>query len=304
MNLGLDLSRFTNTKLKKLVNVYQVDYINGKSPGLGDFIRGSFCFMQLAKLLNLEFDIDISNHPISKFIHVQPINGLDYSKIELYFEYNRSADGKNIYENVIKNVNPDFIYKTIDWLNSKDCEVFGFFSNAFPIITKHTEYEKKKINLKLLPKPIMINYINESLNKLKLSKKGYGVIHIRTGDKYLVEKESISIASINKIRNRIKKLIVPGRNYLIISDNNKLKIHLKNIPGCNAIITKIEHVGGEGINEENSDGIMNTMLDYYLMCNSNAIIIISVYGHVSGFSKYSAVLNNIPYKYIKIDDNI
>ena len=58
MNLGLDLSRFNNTKLKKIVNVYQVDYINGKSSGLGDFIRGSFCFMQLAKLLNLEFDID------------------------------------------------------------------------------------------------------------------------------------------------------------------------------------------------------------------------------------------------------
>ena len=302
MNLGLDLSRFNNTKLKKIVNVYQVDYINGKSSGLGDFIRGSFCFMQLAKLLNLEFDIDISNHPISKFIHVQPINGLNNGNIEKFDLDNRSSPDKHNYEDVIKNVNLDFIYKTIDWLNSKDCEVFGFFSNAFPIFNRHSQEGINKIKLKLLPKPIMINYVNNTLNELKLSKKGYGVIHIRTGDKYLVEKESISIDSINKIRNRIKKLIVPGRNYLIISDNNKLKVHLKNIPGCNAIITKIEHIGGEGINEENSDGIMNTMLDYYLMCNSNAIIIISVYGHVSGFSKYSAVLNNIPYKYLQINE--
>ena len=302
MNLGLDLSRFNNTKLKKIVNVYQVDYINGKSSGLGDFIRGSFCFMQLAKLLNLEFDIDISNHPISNYIHFKPIDGLNNGNIEKFDLDNRSSPDKHNYEDVIKNVNPDFIYKTIDWLNSKDCEVFGFFSNAFPIFNRHSQEGINKIKLKLLPKPIMINYVNNTLNELKLSKKGYGVIHIRTGDKYLVEKESISIDSINKIRNRIKKLIVPGRNYLIISDNNKLKVHLKNIPGCNAIITKIEHIGGEGINEENSDGIMNTMLDYYLMCNSNAIIIISVYGHVSGFSKYSAVLNNIPYKYLQINE--
>jgi hypothetical protein len=304
MNLDLDLSRFTNTKLKKIVNVYQLDYINGKSPGLGDFIRGSFCFMQLAKLLNLEFDIDISNHPIAKFIHVQPINGLDYTKIEFYTEYNRSENGKNNYENVINNINLDFIYKSINWLNSKDCEVFGFFSNAFPIIVKHTQQEKNIINLKLLPKPFMINYVNKTLHELKLTKKGYGVIHIRTGDKYLINKESISKEFINKIRNIIKKQIVPYKKYLIISYNNKLKFNLKSIPGFNAIITKIEHVGGEGINKENSEGIMNTMLDYYLMCNSNAILIISVYGHVSGFSKYSAVLNNIPYKYIQIEDKI
>jgi len=66
MNLEIYKNKFTNKKLKKLVNVFQVNYLNGKSAGLGDFIRGSFCFMQLAQLLNLEFDIDISNHPISK----------------------------------------------------------------------------------------------------------------------------------------------------------------------------------------------------------------------------------------------
>ena len=59
---------FTNTKLKKIVNVYQLEFTNGKSPGIGDFLRGSFSFMQVAQLLNLEFDIDISNHPISKYI--------------------------------------------------------------------------------------------------------------------------------------------------------------------------------------------------------------------------------------------
>ena len=59
---------FTNTKLKKIVNVYQTDYKNMKSPGLGDFLRGCFCLMQVCRLINVEFDIDISQHPLSKYI--------------------------------------------------------------------------------------------------------------------------------------------------------------------------------------------------------------------------------------------
>ena len=150
----------------------------------------------------------------------------------------------------------------------------------------------------------MINYVNDTLNELKLSKKGYGVIHIRTGDNYLVGKETISIKFMNKIRNIIKKIIVSDRRYLIISDCNDLKNYLKNIPNFYVRITPIEHVGGESIKEENTDGIMNTMLDYYLMSYSNAIISLSVYGHVSGFSKYCAVLNNIPFNFIFIKNII
>ena len=64
----MHLIHFKNKKLKKLVHVYQLNYINGKSPGLGDFLRGSFSFMQLSKLYNLDFDIDFSNHPMSKYL--------------------------------------------------------------------------------------------------------------------------------------------------------------------------------------------------------------------------------------------
>jgi len=40
MNLEIYKNKFTNKKLKKIVNVFQVNYLNGKSAGLGDFIRG------------------------------------------------------------------------------------------------------------------------------------------------------------------------------------------------------------------------------------------------------------------------
>ena len=182
------LKKFTNKKLKKIVNVYQLDYINEKSPGIGDFLRGSFCFMQLAQLLDLEFDIDISNHPIAKYIeNSSNTEGIYYNNISRYKECNRNSQGSNNYENNPININTDFLNKTIQLLNSQNIETFGFFSNAFPSFNKHTLAGKQLINSKLQPNQLMKRYIDISLNDLGLSKKKYGVIHIRTGDKYLLK---------------------------------------------------------------------------------------------------------------------
>jgi hypothetical protein len=127
-------------KLKKLVHVYQLNYINGKSPGLGDFLRGCFCFLQFSKLYNLEFDVDFSNHPMSKYLeNIQHTDGLDYNNIEIYNNLNLSTEKLIEFEKKVRNIDPKFIKSTINWLNSKNCEVFGFFSNAYPFFNKFTE---------------------------------------------------------------------------------------------------------------------------------------------------------------------
>jgi hypothetical protein len=59
---------FNNKKLKRLVNVYQLNYTNGVAQGLGDYIRGCFCLLQISSLLGLQFDMDLTNHPMSKFL--------------------------------------------------------------------------------------------------------------------------------------------------------------------------------------------------------------------------------------------
>lgn len=298
MNLEIYKKKFTNKKLKKIVNVFQLDYLNGKSQGLGDFIRGSFCFMQLAQLLNLEFDIDISNHPISKFvIFSSPVEGLDYNKVMIYDNHNYNIDPSTtkMYNEKSINITPSFMNKTINWLNSQDCEILGFFSNAHPFYYKHTEYGKNLINSKLQPNLLMESYIDNRLKELGLSKKNYGVIHIRSGDKYLLNQEEISNEFIDKIKNILNKFIVHDRKYLILSDCNYLKNTLKTYPNFYISVNNIEHLGGESINKDNEEGIINTMIDYYMMSYSNAIMCLSVYGHISGFSKYCSVLNNIPF---------
>ena len=50
MNIERFTNKYTNKKLKKIINIFRLDYINGKSPGLGDFIRGFSCFLQILKI--------------------------------------------------------------------------------------------------------------------------------------------------------------------------------------------------------------------------------------------------------------
>ena len=296
----MSIIAFTNKKLKKIVNVYQLDYCNGKSPGLGDYLRGCFCLMQVSKLLNIEFDLDISQHPLSKYID-NPIrvDGIDYNNIKFYTEVNR-RNGANNYENVRENVNKDFLNHIINYLNCQNGETCGLFSNAYPCFNTHLTDGKEFIKSRLRPSNIMMNYVDYTLKNLNLSKNGYGVIHIRTGDNYLVNNAPIDINFINRITNLIKKFIKQDRRYLIISDCNILKSHLKSIPNLYIYVKPIEHLGGEGIKSTETNGVMNTMLDFFLMEYSNAILSLSIYDHVSGFSKFCSIINNIPFNYIKI----
>lgn len=297
----MHLIHFKNKKLKKLVHVYQLNYINGKSPGLGDFLRGSFSFMQLSKLYNLNFDIDFSNHPMSKYLeNTEKNNNINYNNIELYEGINLPIENLLDFEKTIKNVNPEFINNTINWLNTKNCEVFGFMSNAYPYFNKYTEEGRNFVKSKLEPNNMMKQYIDYSLGELGLNKKGYGVIHIRTGDSHLVSNEGFTKLFLEKLKTIINSCILSERRYLIISDSNILKNLLKSYPNFYILIKDIEHLGGEHIRHTETNGIMNTLLDFYLMSYSNTIISLSVYGHVSGFSKYCSVIYGIPFKFIKI----
>jgi hypothetical protein len=299
----MNYSELTKTNIKKLVHIYQLNYRNGKSPGLGDFLRGSFCFMQLAKLYNIDFDIDFSNHPMSKYLeNVNKNEDIDYNNIEIYYDINLSRDKLIEYESSVKNknINPEFIKNTIKWLNTKNSESVGFMSNAYPFFNKFTEEGKNFIKSKLEPNNVMKEYINYSLGELQLNKNGYGVIHIRTGDEHLVNNQGFTKEFLKKLKLIINSSILPDRRYLILSDSNILKNMLKTYPNFYILIRDIEHLGGEYMKNTDTNGIMNTLVDFYLMSYSKTIISLSTYRHVSGFSKYCSVIYGIPFKFIKI----
>jgi len=84
---------FNNCILKKLVNVYQPSYANGNAPGLGDYLRGCFGLMQISVMLGLEFDIDLTNHPISQYIADNPNKlSINYENLWIYQNNNYKTD--------------------------------------------------------------------------------------------------------------------------------------------------------------------------------------------------------------------
>jgi hypothetical protein len=305
----MNLISLQNKNIKKIVCVYQLNYTNQPSPGFGDFIRGCFYVMQLSKLLNIDFELDISNHPIEKYIENSGKNPvINYDKLEFIIGHNRPA---NLWKNKNKCFDLEFANTLIDKLNNyHDSDTYAFFTNAFPIFYNFLDNGREKIRNMLKPKNFMQEYIDNTLNEIKLEKNTYATIHIRTGDYYIIKKKNIRFDFLNDIKQKIYSSIVPHKKYLIISDSSVIKSELKSYSNENFYIinTKIEHLGGD-IEELAGDnykwtypGIMNTLLDFYLMSYSNSILSLSVYGHISGFSKYCAAVYNIPHVFIKLQD--
>jgi hypothetical protein len=286
-----------NPNLKKIVNVYQINYINGKSPGLGDYLRGCFFLMQLCQKLGVEFDIDISNHPMSEYIiNNGKSSNINYDNIEWIQGLHRPP---HLFENPEPYLDVHFANNIINRANGVNNLEFGTFVSAHPIFNNFTNEGRNFIKSKLQPTQIMCDYIDITLKELNLEKNKYGIIHIRTGDRHLINKINMTSYEMERIKNVVVSKMIAERNYLLLSDNLQLKQYLKSIPNLKILIRKIEHLGGEGT-KGTPNGTMNTMMEFFLMSYSNAILSLSVYNWVSGFSKWCSIINSIPLHYIKL----
>jgi hypothetical protein len=89
----------------KLVNVYQQYFaFNKKVSGWGDFIRGSYFLMQFCEEDKIDFDMDLSNHIISKFLK-------KYSNNKIFYLNYIEVKKKNIYKTIIKFEETNFMPK-------------------------------------------------------------------------------------------------------------------------------------------------------------------------------------------------
>ena len=296
-NLGYIKLLFTNKKLKKIVNVYQKEYINIKGQGFGDFLRGSIYLTYFCIVLDLEFDIDLKNHHISNFFEICDSSyNIDYSNIEAFIDYNNNEK---------ENIN-----KIMKKINNYDGEIYYLFNNSIPLF----HIENPKFNIiqkardiiipKIEPQKYVLDILDKKLEGYELQRNKYAVIHIRCGDYFMnikknvdTKKHQISLKHINDIINILKQQCNPEKKYIIIGDSNKIKKHITN-KFSNIIMfnTKITHLGESDINDDTS--ILETLIDFNIMRYSNFILSFSAYGHGSGFSKYCASVYNIPFNQI------
>ena len=276
----------SNINTRKIVNVYKQKYINNSGMGIGDYIRGSFFLLELCKENNFEFDLDFSDHPISKFL-INQYNDkkIDYTNVLYFHNYNRNKSKSDI----------------MDYINSNNNKIQYLFTNNHPSINKITQVEKNIIESKFIPNKELDNAIEETLNKLNLTKKKYNVIHIRVGDRYIIENKEIDTIILNDIYNIFKNITFNGNEkYLLLSDSKELKKKLKNkYPFLIVQNNDMVHLAG---NCSNDDALKNTMVDFFLIANSNAILVMSIYAHITGFSHYCSIIYNIPISLIRLNN--
>lgn len=297
-----------NPKLKKIVNVYQVQYDGFKAPGFGDFLRGCFAMSQFIRVANtayntaIEFDIDICNHPMAEYV-VTP-------KVKLVVNYPRLREFK-MNPVLVKDAESEAtmreeIIQRFNALPVDDTGAYYGFCCKYEVYPTIEEVDKVFIRSKLVPTPSMGAYILSVMKDLNLKPKEYSVLHVRCLDAEssfpFVEKKPLTAAYFKTLDGLVESATVnsPSKKYLVLSSSNEVKEHYKGKSGFVSRQGQICHLGLD--TKQDTDATRDTMLDFYLMTMANDIIGITPYG-VCGFSQECAKLYNIPHTYIKFPDD-
>lgn len=295
----MSLLKLQNPYLKKIINVYQPTYKNLVAQGFGDYLRGCFCLFQICKMHGLEFDMDLSHHPMNSFLKNKFIsenkNSINRNNIAWFPNPNYIPTGSSTYRKDSLSFHNEFI-KHINNIQQKE---YFLFCNSFPIFNFIHDIARATIREKIMPIEEVKKEVETTLENMSLTKKNFSVIHIRTGDNYLLENKSLD----PKLLHKIIKITHPylyyrNKHFLILSDNSKIKLIFSKYPNCKFNLKEATHLGENAAN--NGEKIKNTLVDFYIMGYANLIISLSPYTWGSGFSQWCSVINKIPYKSFRI----
>lgn len=272
--------------VKQLISVYQMKYKDGNVYGFGDFIRGCFFLMSMCEKMGLGFDIDLSNHLLSNYVEGHSKNpNINYNNIS------------NILMDYVFDKSRNFNYNSFKRLieNETD-EVYYTSSNIYPLFDikqSHINFIKSRIT----PNALMKKEMEKTMTNLNIKNSNFSVIHIRAGDKFIFNPDNLLEKSIlsNLFYNLKLLLNDKTRKYLILSDCTHLKLLFKPYVNCVFQMNQIAHLGEQPVLIEKA--VQNTMMDFYLMSRASHIYAYSTYPNFSGFSKWCAVIYNIPYKW-------
>jgi hypothetical protein len=312
---NIDILRKNGVKV--INNVYQKVYKgNIKPTGFGDFIRGCYFLLQFCNKNNFEPKVFIYNS-IAEFLINHGKNYDLYQKSNKTFSSNITMFVKNNWNDCVLDTNNNIVgfnkntvvYHEFVKYMCYDVSVFSnnifIYNIMFPEDQEITPGDKKYIRQMLEPTDEMSKYVDDTLKYLRLYKKKYNVIHIRSGDKYL--RENSKVFSSNYIKKIVAELFLifnkdkTNHDYLLLADNNEIKCFLmEKFPYLKSLRLNIIHIGEGSVSERQK--VKNTLLDFYLLANSDSIKSFTAYPHGSGFSYWCAKTYNIPYscKYITV----
>ena len=300
-------SRYNNTMLQKIVNVYQIQFIDFKAPGFGDYLRGCFTMMQIIDTLNeycntnVLFDMDLSNHPMSQVIVTEGSNpGVDYAALG-----NFHIDVLEVKKEESDIAFQHILGQTVDYMNKLRSQhekqllhngTFYTFCCKFAIYNEFLPRHRELVKSKLVPTEAMASYIAGVKGSMGIRDGEYSVIHVRCGDESSFPHSFARDIDGNFI-DKVKKLIADNTGsgkHILITNNDTLRSAL-NIPSWNP---RICHTGQDS--KQSFESIRDTMTDFFIMSAARSIVAFSPYHHGTGFSMECAKVYDIPYKVVKI----
>ena len=266
-------------------NCYNIKYnVNDTSSywGIGDLIRGTIKLYQYSQIMNFDYYVDISLHPISKYL-INP---------------------DHPYKQLVQDNKDKIIYFYIDKLKiplkhklrDKNCKVIMLTTNDRIAECLPITNECKKFILNIFnPKPEFKDYIDNYIKSLDLN-NDYGVCHFRLGDNSLI-KNNNGINNLEKFLNRyIINNYICTKTDILLTDNKLLK---KYILENNIMITPntiIKHLGldDNDCNKEEDYGTRDTLVELFLLLNSKVIKSYTTYEWISGFVYWISIIKDIP----------
>ena len=255
--------------------IHLLDYTNG----VGDYLRGSILLAECAKFFNVNLELDISRHTISKCTENKnemhninkPIHNFHYS-------------GENLFDKI------KLILLINKFKKSNNQKLFmsvNFTYNVDIVTNDIREY----INSCFRFKQYYYNDVQTLFNLFNLKK--YKVIHIRCNDDCFNNN-----FNDNNLISNIENLNL-NENTIVISNNNSLKKTLNKLFGFYFIDSNAVHTANK-IN--NSNDLYSTIIEYIILSKSSQTYCFSYYKHGSGFSEQCSVLYNIPYTVIYLSN--
>ena len=292
--INLDDFNFATYNVKKTSIIYRFD----NNRGYGDFIRGLLTSFLLSILTNKNLYIDTSSN-FKKILSLPLLeNNIVIQGFNLdLFDYSYHKNKNNIHQNIniIENEN-----------------LIKYFSNKNIIVKSNTcilsilkNNDNYNINtLVQFMKDFYINFFNIfplNINNKSPFKEEYIGIHIRCGDKFLVNnvknykfKNDTRIKDFNEIETQLIKLkyFYPNQKFYICSDNNNIydigrKIFNENL--YTLTDNNIENIHSNFIDDSKIHLLEHMILEHYYLTKSKYII-----ATFSQFSMTASLIGNIP----------
>ena len=254
--------------------------------GLGDFLRGSLACHQLCTSGRTPYVITFKDHPIGEFIiprgsvpdvHINNLNN----------QCNRLTDLRaklSGFRSRLRGRHP----------------TIGVHCNTFPSfpLNRHT---KLFVSHAFTPNDKLQSMIDEVTPT-----EPYEVIHVRTGDK-LAYSTAINF-TVDVDRDSMMKYIIDKINeisshtsnkLIIMCDSDAVKKELTSV--CNVHPTAARSVHMNIVEVDDTSGVTDTLVDFFLLKTAKAIHQFSVHNWGSTFSNCAHWLYDVPLKCYKLD---